>query len=148
MSTPTNAPFLLNGGVAELMNNAFAASGAGVVVTPALRLYTNNVTLDNTKTLVDFTEALDPGSRDRGLAPITDWTPITVEDGIQSTEIPDQLIEFDGTPVEIYYGYVIYNTGTGVAYWASSFMSPIPNTGGPDAILIQISVQFGELDAS
>lgn len=106
-----------------------------------VQLFTNNLTLTADNVLTDFDLALDTGAPWVGLT--GSYEVQTEIDGLVTGDYPQIVWLFEGTPSETYYGYVVWDRLTNIVWWAELISPPVPNTGGPGGLVLQINVEFG-----
>ena len=103
-----------------------------------LRLFVNNITINETTSISDLTECTTPG-----YSPITcigaNWVISTISN-ITSATYPMQTFTFTATSLNTtFYGYYLTN---GVIAWAENFATPpiIPASGGTLDLTVVISL--------
>lgn len=132
---------ILNEGLDEI---AQLILQSGVSSTWAVKLFANSVSsADPTLTFTDFDTPADTGASNFVDLPYSDWVLATASGGVIECEAGNATWIFAGTPTELYYGYLVYDQTNSVGLWYELFLTPVPNTGGPGALILQLNLSIG-----
>lgn len=132
---------LLNEGLDEV---AQLLLQSGITTTVAVKLFVNSVSSsDPTLTFTDFDTASDTGASTFVELPYSDWTLGTPSAAVIDCEAGNATWIFAGTPTESYFGYLVYDETNSVGLWYELFVLPVPNVGGPGALILQLNLSIG-----
>jgi len=110
-----------------------------------LKLFVNNVTVDDTFTAASLTEMTTHGYTDKTLTK-TSWVSVAGATGNPSTStFAQQTWTFTAASLVSVYGYYITDVTTGLLLWAENFNSAKPIVNGGDQILITPTITLSRV---